>query len=215
MILVNKFIFNSFGENTYVVWDKFSRASMIIDPGCSDQNEERELENFILSKNLTIKYLLNTHCHIDHILGCSFVKEICKVPYYAPKEDIPLIEYYDKQAESCGITVSRQPPLPEYFITEDLKIKLGNCEPVFLFTPGHSPGEYCICFPRYKICFTGDVLFRNSIGRTDLWGGDYNILLHSIRNKLFNLPDDTKIYPGHGEDSTIGYEKKYNPFLID
>ncbi|MDO8549019.1 MAG: MBL fold metallo-hydrolase [Ignavibacteria bacterium] len=215
MIKIKKFTFSSFAENTYLLWDESSKETMIIDPGCSASYEEKELENFISSNKLSVKYLINTHCHIDHIFGCSFVKEKYKVPYYAPKKDIPLIEHFDKQTEFVEIEATAKPPLPDNFITEDLKLKLGETEPVFLFTPGHTPGEYCIYFPDDKFCITGDVLFQNSIGRTDLWGGDYDALLQSIKTKLLTLPDDTIIYPGHGDESTIGDEKKYNPFLVE
>ncbi len=213
MIKINKFIFNSFAENTYVVWDESSRETMIVDPGCSESHEEKELGDFISSKGLKVKYLVNTHCHIDHIFGCSFVKDKYNVPFYAPEKDVPLIQHFDKQVEYMGLQVNSTPPLPDYYVTENLKIKLGVTEPVFLFTPGHTPGEYCIYFPDEKFCLTGDVLFNESIGRTDLWGGDYETLLTSIREKLLTLPEDTIIYCGHGDDSTIGREKNYNPFL--
>jgi glyoxylase-like metal-dependent hydrolase (beta-lactamase superfamily II) len=99
-------------------------------------------------------------------------------------------------------------------IDEELELTLGNSKIKFLFTPGHTPGEYCLYLEKEKICITGDVLFKEGIGRTDLWGGDYNTLINSIENKLLTLPDDVIIYPGHGDSSTIGYEKQYNPFLI-
>ncbi|OGU26824.1 MAG: MBL fold hydrolase [Ignavibacteria bacterium GWA2_35_9] len=215
MINIKKFTFNSFAENTYVLWDEETKEALIVDPGCSDTYEEKELEDFISSNKLNVKYLVNTHCHIDHIFGCGFVKEKFKVPYYAPEKDVPLIEHFDKQVESVGMEVSIKPPLPDHFITEDLIISLGKSKPVFLYTPGHTPGEYCIYFPQDNFCITGDVLFQNSIGRTDFWGGDYNILLESIINKLLVLPDETIIYPGHSDKSTIGEEKRYNPFLIE
>ncbi|RPI73292.1 MAG: MBL fold metallo-hydrolase [Ignavibacteriales bacterium] len=215
MIKVQKFTFSSFAENTYIIWDELSKETMIIDPGCSDSYEEKALSDFISSNNLSIKFLINTHCHIDHIFGCRFVKEKFNVPYYAPEKDIPLIVHFEKQVEYLGMEVSTKPPLPDENITEDLKLKLGETEPVFIFTPGHSPGEYCIYFPEDKICITGDVLFQNSIGRTDLWEGDYETLLHSINTKLLTLPEETIIYPGHGDESTIGDEIKYNPFLIE
>jgi glyoxylase-like metal-dependent hydrolase (beta-lactamase superfamily II) len=213
MINVKRFTFSSFAENTYVVWDESSKEAMIVDPGCSEPYEEKQLTDFISENNFSIKYLVNTHCHIDHIFGCRFVKEKYDVLFYAPEQDIPLIQHFDKQVEYLGIEVSAKPPLPDHFIIEDLKLKLGETEPVFLFTPGHTPGEYCIYFHDDKFCITGDVLFQGSIGRTDLWGGDYDTLLISIKTKLLTLPDDTIIYPGHGEESTIGEEKKYNPFL--
>jgi glyoxylase-like metal-dependent hydrolase (beta-lactamase superfamily II) len=105
--------------------------------------------------------------------------------------------------------------LPDHFITEDLKLKLGETESLFLFTPGHTPGEFCIYYPDEKFCITGDVHFQNSIGRTDLWGGDYNTLLNSIKTTLLTLPDETIIYSGHGDESTIGEEKKINPFILE
>ena len=215
MIKIKNFTFSAFAENTYVVWDESSKETMIVDPGCSDHYEEKELENFISSNNLKVKYLVNTHCHIDHIFGCRFVKEKYKVPYYAPENDLPLIENFEKQIEFVEIEIISKPPVPDHFVTEDLKLKLGETEPVFLFTPGHTPGEFCIYFKEEKFCITGDVLFQNSIGRTDLWAGDYNTLLESIKTKLLTLPDDTIIYPGHGDQSTIGDEKKYNPFLAE
>jgi len=215
MINVKKFTFNSFGENTYVLWDENSKETMIVDPGCSDSYEENELEKFISSNQLNIKYLVNTHCHIDHIFGCSYIKDKYKVPYYAPEKDVILIRNIDKQAESCGVEFSANPPLPDFFLTEDLKLKLGDSVPVFLFTPGHSPGGYCIYFPEDNFCITGDVLFQNSIGRYDLWGGSAEMLYNSIKTKLLILPDNTVIYPGHGDESTLVLEKKHNPFLTE
>ena len=215
MINVQRFTFNSFAENTYVLWDDETKEAWIIDPGCSDSYEEEELVDFISSNELSVKYLINTHCHIDHIFGCRFVKEKFKVPYYAPEKDIPLIENPDKQAEYVGIEINIKPVLPDHFITEDLKISLGKSKPVFLFTPGHTPGEYCIYFPEDKFCITGDVLFQNSIGRADFWEGNQNALMESIKNKLLTLPDETIIYPGHSDESTIGDEKKYNPFIAE
>ncbi len=215
MIKVKKFTFSSFAENTYLIWDESSKETMIVDPGCSNSYEEKELESFISSNKFSVKYLVNTHCHIDHIFGCAFVKEKYKVPYYAPENDLPLIEHFEKQTEFVEMEATAKPPLPDHYITENLKLKLGKTEPVFIFTPGHTPGEYCIYFPDDKFCITGDVLFQNSIGRTDLWGGDYATILQSIKTKLLTLPDDTIIYPGHGDESTIGEEKKYNPFLAE
>src|SRR4030066_240504 len=215
MIKIKKFSFSSFLENTYLIWDESSKETMIVDPGCYDSYEEKELEGFISSNKLVVRYLVNTHCHIDHIFGCRFVKENYKVPYYAPENDLPLIEQFDKQIEFLGMELKINPPLPDHYISEDLKLKLGKTEPVFLFTPGHTPGEYCIYFPEDKICLTGDVLFQSSVGRADLWGGNYDTLLQSIKTKLLSLPDETVIYSGHGDESTIGDEKKYNPFLFE
>jgi len=212
MIKIKNFTFNLFAENTLVVWDDKTLESAIIDPGSSNSAEEKILEEFIIKNKLKVKYLINTHCHIDHILGCRFVKEKYNPVYLAPELDLPLLKNAQKQADAFDI-IMEDPPLPDQFINEESIINLGDSVGKFIFTPGHSPGEFCIYFKEEKLCITGDVLFNEGIGRTDLWGGDYKTLIDSIESKLFKLPDDVKIYPGHGETSTIGHEKFNNPFL--
>jgi hydroxyacylglutathione hydrolase len=212
MIQLHKFIFNPFQENTFLVWHKETRETIIVDPGCSNANEEQELSNYISENRLIVKYLINTHCHIDHVLGNKYIKEKYGCDYYAPQLDIPLLENVVKQAEMFGLQIDPS-PLPDQYITEDLKLYIGNSEISFLFTPGHTPGEYCIIFKEDKICISGDVLFLEGIGRTDLWGGDYDTLLRSIRNQLFALDDEYSVFPGHGDKTTIGHEKQNNPFL--
>lgn len=214
MIKIKRFVFSPFAENTFVMYDEFTKETAVIDPGCADKNEEDELRKFINDNDLKVKFLINTHCHIDHIFGCAFVKENYDVKYFAPEADLPLLENAVNQAQMFGASI-KPPPKPDEFITEDLKLKFGESEMEFLFTPGHTPGEYCIYLPDQKDCITGDVLFQNGIGRTDLWGGDYEQLMNSINEKLLTLPDDVKIYPGHGNESTIGDEKIMNPFLKD
>ena len=206
------FTFNLFSENTFILWDDESRECAIVDPGCSDQSEEQKLSEFITDNNLSVKYLINTHCHIDHILGCEFVKSKFNPTYYAPELDIPLLQNAKMQASFVGMDFSIS-ILPDDYLTEDKKIYIGKSELSFIFTPGHTPGEFCIYIPSIKSCITGDVLFFDSIGRTDLWGGNYDVLIKSINDKLLSLPEETIIYPGHGESSTIGREKKLNPFL--
>ena len=212
MVKLNKFIFNAFQENTYIVWDEESLDTIIVDPGCSNSDEEKIITNFVKSNNLKIKYLINTHCHIDHVLGNHFIKENYKVPFYAPELDLPLLDNLLDQAKMFGLNVNKS-PLPDQYITEDLELKIGNSIFRFIFTPGHTPGEYCILFDEDKICLSGDVLFLEGIGRTDLWGGDYDTLLQSIRNKLFILDDNFIVFPGHGDKTTIAHEKMNNPFL--
>lgn len=214
MLQLKKFTFNMFAENTFIIWDDATKESAIIDPGCSNKSEEYELEQFILKNNLQVKYLINTHCHIDHILGCEFVKNKFNPIYFAPEKDLPLLKNAKMQSQMVGLQFSIS-ITPDQYLTEHTKIRLGDSDLKFLFTPGHTSGEYCILLPDIKSCITGDVLFYDSIGRTDLWGGDYDTLLTSIKDKLLSLPDDTKIYPGHGEDSTIGRERNSNPFLSD
>ncbi len=212
MIQIQKFTFNLFSENTFALWDDESKECAIVDPGCSDADEENELAGFINEKKLIVKYLINTHCHIDHILGCEFVKQKFNPVYYAPELDVPLIENAKMQADMVGMDFSIS-ILPEKYLTEEEVLMIGKSKLKFLFTPGHTPGEFCIYIPDIKTCITGDVLFFDSIGRTDLWGGNYDTLFNSINEKLLILPDETIIFPGHGEQSTIGREKKFNPFL--
>ncbi len=212
MIKIHKFTFNPFAENSYVLWDEETKEAAIIDPGCYDNYEKKEIDNFITTNQLKLKYLFNTHCHVDHIFGNCYVKTNYDVIYYAPEEDLPLLQQAATQAAMFGLEI-RETCLPDKFITPGLTLQLGNINLEFLFTPGHSPGGYCIYFKSENACITGDVLFEGSIGRTDLPGGNYDQLLNSIREKLFVLPDETVIYPGHGELSTIGKEKKSNPFF--
>ena len=213
MVQVKVFTFNLFAENTIMLWDSESKEAAVIDPGTSTSDEQNTFSDFIVSENLMIKYLINTHCHIDHILGCRFVKENYNPVYYAPEKDIPLLDHAQQQAQMFDIEME-EPPKPDQLITEATELSLGNSLLRFLFTPGHTPGEFCIYLENEKICITGDVLFNESIGRTDLWGGDYITLIDSIEKKLFILPDEVVIYPGHGATSTIGYEKQNNPFLV-
>lgn len=214
MIVIKKLVFNMFMENSYIIFDEATKECAVIDPGCSSEDEEKKMSAYIEERNLSVKFLLNTHCHIDHIFGNRFIKEKYNVPFYAPEQDLLLLEHADKQAAAFGIEIAPQPK-PDHYITEFTHLSLGDSGITFLFTPGHTPGEYCLYFKKEKICISGDVLFQRGIGRTDLWGGDYNTLINSIKKKLFTLPDDVIVYPGHGENTTIGEEKKDNPFLTD
>lgn len=212
MIKIQKFTFNPFFENTFIIMDDASSDAIVVDPGCFNQEEEQVLTDFILSKGLKVKYLINTHCHLDHIFGCQFIKEKYDSVYLIPEGDLPLLKNAVMQAEMFGVEI-KKPPQPDKLLSEDLILKLNDSELKFLFTPGHTPGEFCIYLEKEKILISGDVLFKEGIGRTDLWGGDYDTLINSINNKLFTLPNDVLIYPGHGEETTIGYEKMYNPFF--
>lgn len=214
MLLIKSFEFNPFNENTYLIWNDETKETAVIDPGCYDDYEKDELLSFISNNKLNIKYLLNTHCHIDHILGVNFIKEKFNPVYLIPENDLPLHKNAVNQGAMFGFSLEEL-VRPDDFISEEKNILLGDEYLTPLFTPGHTPGEFCFYSPKNKICITGDVLFHQSIGRTDLWGGDYDTLISSIQNKLLNLPDDTKIYPGHGIQSTIGIEKVQNPFLIN
>lgn len=212
MIKLEKFVFNPFFENTYLIWDDETRGAIIVDPGCSDEREENAIEYFVTQHDLNIEYLINTHCHIDHIFGCAFIKKKYNSAFLTPLKELPLLQNAVKQAEIFGVGI-KNPPQPDQYISEELVLKLNQSVIQFIFTPGHTPGEFCIYLPEEKILISGDVLFKESIGRTDLWGGNYDTLINSILTKIFTLPDDVRVFPGHGDETTIGNEKKNNPFL--
>jgi glyoxylase-like metal-dependent hydrolase (beta-lactamase superfamily II) len=199
-------------ENTYIIWDNENKETAVIDPGCLFDYEEQKLAGFIDDNKLQIKYLINTHCHIDHVFGNFFVKDKYNPEYYAPEKDLFLLDMMPEHSKNYGI-VMKFSPKPDKFITEELELTIGKFKPRFLFTPGHTPGEYCIYFESENICIAGDVLFKESIGRTDLWDGDFDTLANSIQQKLYVLPEETIIYSGHGEETTIGHERKHNPFV--
>ena len=211
MIKVATFTFNDFAENTYVLQDETDEC-IIFDPGCYKANEQQQLLHFIDNSGLKPVALVNTHCHIDHILGNYFVSQAYKLPLQLHKTE----EITMKEAASWGVMfnvdVSVQPE-QRIYITEKDTLKFGNSELKVLFTPGHSRASLSFYNTESKLIIAGDVLFNGSIGRTDLPGGDFDTLINSIRSQLFTLPDDFSVYPGHGPSTTIGQEKRTNPFL--
>ncbi len=209
---IKKFVFNPFRMNTYVVWDEQSKYAAVIDPGMETPKEKEQFSKFIKENELLPVILLNTHCHIDHILGNAFVKEKYDTEFSCGEKDVFLLDLMIGEASRFGITFNGSPQ-PDTFLSEDREILVGNITITPIFTPGHSPGEFCFYIKDASVCFTGDVLFNEGIGRTDLWQGNYSDLKKSIHSKLFSLPEEVTVYPGHGESSTIGWEKKNNPFL--
>ena len=212
MLTVTSFTFSPVQENTYVVYNETGECC-IVDPGCYFGNERNELKEFIQTSGLTPKYLLNTHCHLDHVFGNKFIHDTWGLTLHLHEKEKPLLEHAPTFGLSWGL------PFDNYkgdliLLREGDTIPLGNDVLQVLFTPGHSPGHICFYCQAQKLVVSGDVLFRESIGRTDLPGGNYDTLISSIRNQLFVLPDDTVIFPGHGTKTTIGYEKIHNPFLI-
>jgi hydroxyacylglutathione hydrolase len=210
MIQLQSFVFNPFQENTYVLYDE-TRACVVIDPGCYEPDENYELESFISDNNLDVKLLLNTHCHVDHVLGNYFVKEKYKVKLLINRLEEPVLKAVKVYAPNYGL-FKYQDSTADDFLAEGDTIKFGNQLLKVLFVPGHSPGHIAFLHSETEILIGGDVLFYNSIGRTDLPGGNYNTLISSIHEKLFSLPDSVKVYPGHGPETTIGFEKRTNPF---
>lgn len=211
MITIKSFTFNDFAENTYIISDE-SKECIIIDPGCSNKDENDALKNYIIESSLKPVMLLNTHCHIDHVLGNKFVSETWGLPLTAHKKEASVL--------ASGITVSEMyripyDPSPEIsrFIDEGDTITFGTTTFSVIFTPGHSPASVSLYCSEAKVLIAGDVLFAGSIGRTDLPGGNFETLTRVIRSRLFTLPDETIVYPGHGPSTNIGIEKRTNPFF--
>lgn len=209
MIHIQAFKFNPFQENTYLVYTDGGEC-LIIDPGCYDKAEENILTEFISKKNLTPTLLVNTHCHIDHVFGNRFVADKYNLTPIIHPLEVEMLEAVSRVADMYGLNYT---PSPEPEILKEEKIKLGEETFKVLFVPGHSPGHIALYHAGSSSVIAGDVLFRQSIGRTDLPGGNMETLLDSIRTQLFVLPENTSVYAGHMEETTIGYEKKYNPFL--
>jgi len=213
MTQIKSFIFNPFRENTYILFDE-SNECVVIDAGCNDTNEQLLLITFIEEKGLNVKKILNTHCHIDHILGNAFLVEKFNVPSIAHQDDLPLLQRANDMAIAFGFNIQK-PPMPTVWVNHNDIIEFGNTKLKVLHVPGHSPG--CIAFYCEKDGFVivGDVLFKGSIGRTDLPGGDYDTIINSIEQNLFSLPENVVVYSGHGEKTTIGFEKNTNPFFTN
>ena len=210
MINIQTFTFNPFEENTYVLFDE-TKEAVIIDPGCYEKEEREELTSFIEINNLKVIEILNTHCHIDHVLGNNFVKEFYKVKLTHHRQDESVHRAVKAYAPNYGF-VKYEEAFADRYVEEGDKIRFGNIILDIVFVPGHAPGHVAYYNLENKICMGGDVLFYDSIGRTDLPGGNFDTLIKSIHEKLFTMPDDMTVYPGHGPKTNIGREKKHNPF---
>ncbi len=207
---VEIFTVNPFAENCYIIHD--AGEAVLIDPGSSTPAERNQIVRYIEGQGLTLRHHLLTHAHLDHILDCAFFVEHYQVPYLMHAADLPLIERAPQQAMLFGVSMVPPPP-PGGFLKEGDTIEVGRATWQVLHCPGHSPGSICFYDAANGFVIVGDVLFKGSIGRTDLWMGSYEQLLTSIRQKLLPLPDDTVVYPGHGPVTTIGEERRLNPFL--
>ena len=207
------FQFRMFGINTYIVYDPDTLECAIIDPGMSSPSEEHVIDNFILKNNLKLKFIINTHLHIDHVVGNKFIQDKYNIPVLAHADEEILGKAIKSQASMFGL--SKQYNNVE--ITQPLSIgetiKIGNGELKVISVAGHSPGGIALYDKKDGFVIVGDALFQNSIGRTDLYGGDLDKLLKNIRENLFSLPDETIVFAGHGPSTTIGEEKLYNPYL--
>lgn len=209
---IKEFRCNPFAENTYLLYDETSEA-IIIDCGCLYDDEKTIMANFISKNNLTIKHLINTHLHIDHIFGNEWAARTFGVLPQAHQADEFLIEQAVAQARLFGIYEEVKPQALGNYLNEGDLIRFGNQDLQILHVPGHSAGSLCFYSEKEDFVIVGDVLFRGSIGRTDLPGGNYAQLISQINSKLLTLPDETTVYSGHGISTTIGQERRTNPFL--
>lgn len=209
---VAQFTFNEFSENTYVLFDE-TKQCVIVDPGCYKASEQEELTRFIKDNGLTPNMLINTHCHIDHILGNAFVANKYNIPLYMHKQELETYEGTSRWAQLFGMVIE-EIPSNRIYLNEGDEVAFGNTKLQVLFTPGHSVASLSFYEAVSQQLISGDVLFYQSIGRTDLPGGNFDTLIQSIKTKLFTLPNETVVYSGHGPKTTIGTEKSTNPFLM-
>ena len=212
MIHIKLLVFNAFQVNTWILYDDTAEA-IIVDAGCSNSREERQVSDFMRERKLKLIRNIDTHCHIDHMLGNDFIAKTYQVHPEYNEAGIPFFSTSKEVAASFGFTLNGIPK-PAGFIKEDDVIRFGSGALQVLYTPGHADGSVCLYCKQGDFVLSGDVLFRDSIGRTDLPTGNFDLLIRSIREKLFTLPDETVVYPGHGPETSIGYEKRNNPFII-
>ena len=212
MTHVQTFEFNPFAENTYLVWDDSGECA-IFDPGCYTLEERDTLRQFIQEKNLRPVRLINTHCHLDHVFGNPFVVKTWGIGLEIHEGEWPVLERFEQVCQMYGVPFEGQQPIPTNFIEAGETLSFGNTKLKVLFTPGHSPASISFYCEEEDFVLAGDVLFLESIGRTDLPGGNFDTLIQSIRTQIFTLPDETLVYPGHGPATTVRHEQEYNPFL--
>ena len=207
------FEFRLFGINTYLIFDEKSKECVIIDPGMSSEQEEKSIEKFLAEKGLKLTQIINTHLHIDHVAGIPFLKKKYGVPVLAHNGDQRLGLRIGEQAAAFGLNLDIDKIEVPTFLEDGDVIKVGDGELEVIAVPGHSKGSIALYSSKDKFLISGDALFQRSIGRTDLPGGDSRELITSIKSRLLSLPDDTVVFPGHGPSTSIGEEKRMNPFL--
>jgi len=209
MLSIRCFTFNPFQENTYVL--SSGEAAIIVDPGCYEAHERKELDDYLAANGLKPFLLVNTHGHVDHVLGNDHVKSRYNLPLAIHSADVPVLKAVSVYASGYGFHGYRETE-PDRNLTEGEVITIGDTSCTILFLPGHAPGHTALYFEKERKLISGDVLFRESIGRTDLPGGNHQTLMDSITQKVFRLPDDVEVFPGHGPTTTIGHEKIHNPY---
>lgn len=211
MIQIKRFTCNPYQENTYLLYDE-DKNCVIIDPGMYGQDEEMMVSSFIEEKELNPILLLNTHCHIDHVLGNKYISDTYGLMPQFHEGELPLLIEVQNYAPQMGIRYEIS-PIGESFLPSFGEIKLGKHSLKIISAPGHSPAHLCFYNSEQNFLIGGDVLFQGSVGRTDLPGGNHQQLMNSIRNNIYILPEETVVFPGHGPETTVGFEKKNNPFV--
>lgn len=212
-MLIQQFTFNMFGVNSYIVWDPTTRNAAIIDPGMVNDAERLQIDSFIADRKLNVIHLINTHLHIDHVFGDEYVRSKYGIKVQGHDSDAFLGENTRVQAHLLGLDMSSSPVQVEVHLADGDTIMIGDEPLKVIHVPGHSPGSIVLYAPQSHFMIAGDVIFKNSIGRTDLAGGNHTDLLNNINRKVLSLPPDTVIYPGHGPSTTVGDEITYNPYL--
>lgn len=213
MLKIDVLIFNPFQENTYILSDETGEC-VVVDAGNYGPAEDRRLAEFVTAKSLKPVLAINTHGHVDHILGVGFAKKHFGIPFGLHQADTFLVESAQTHGALYGFNVGEVPVI-DFDLSEMPRIEFGNSVLRIIETPGHTPGHVCFYHEESKTLLTGDTLFRESIGRTDLPGGDYSWIMRSILDRIMPLGGDVSIYPGHGPSSTLGHEALYNPFITE
>lgn len=210
---IARFAFNPIEENTYVLWDDTSEC-IVVDAGNSTPREDAALDNFIAEHGLRPVMAVNTHGHFDHTLGVEHLRKRYGIPFALSSQDAFLLDNAATSGSVFGVKIGQMPAIDKDLDAVN-EIRFGNTVLQVIRTPGHTPGHVALYEPESKSLLTGDTLFRESIGRTDLPGGDYSWIMRSILDNLLPLGDEVKVYPGHGPETTLGHEALYNPFIVE
>lgn len=211
--MIQTFTFNPLGENTHIIWCDKTQKAAIVDAGMYDRNECDTIKNFLTQNHLELTLLLGTHAHIDHIFGNWWIRqEFPDVPYYLHKEDIPMIDRSETMAAIWNLNYTPSMP-PDKFLNHGDHISVGEMQLDVRFVPGHAPGHVIFINTSENWAIVGDTVFQGSIGRTDLPGGNHDLLLNKIQTEIFTLPENMVLLPGHGPNTTVIQEKNHNPFF--
>lgn len=211
MTQIKQFAFNELGVNTFILYDD-SNHCILVDPGCNSPAQQKQLTDFLSGNGLEPVSIFLTHGHFDHLAGLAWAKSTFACPVYMHEGDAFLVRRAPEQAAFFGFTLT-PPAMPDKTVTDGEELSFGNSRVKIIHVPGHSPGSICLYFEADKLLVCGDVLFQGSIGRTDLYGGDHELLISGIREKILVLPRETVVWPGHGPRTTIGFEYDTNPFF--